>query len=178
MMHQTDIQGVYEIKIKSYPDHRGYFFEVFNQSELEKNEIHYSVSQINQSFSRKGVLRGLHFQKPPQAQAKWVRVISGQVFDVVVDLRFNSSTFGQWLGIILKENENMLLIPDYCAHGFLTLTDTAIVEYLCSKPYAPNLEESILYKDPTLNIQWPFQDVVVSEKDNQAPYFEKNRVYF
>lgn len=172
------IEGLYEIIAHSHKDNRGCFFEVCNPSHLETFGISYKIAQVNQSVSKKGVLRGLHFQKKPQAQSKLVRVLSGRIFDVAVDLRKHAPTFGQWVGITLEKNDHFFLIPEYCAHGFLTLSDDAVVEYFCSNSYNPLLEESIRYDDKTLNIKWQASINLVSEKDLNAPHFDPNRTYF
>jgi len=118
-------------------------------------------------------LRGLHFQKEPYAQAKLVRCIKGKVWDVAVDLRAASATFGKWLGFELsEENFNMLFIPDGFAHGFLTLSQEAEIFYKCSKEYSPQYDSGVRYDDPTLNISWPLKEVIISDKDKKLPFLE------
>ena len=177
----TNIPSVKVIEPKIFGDERGFFFESFNDKRF-KAAIGYNVNfvQDNHSMSHKDTLRGLHYQSPPNAQAKLVRVIQGEVFDVVVDLRHSSNTYGQWFGIILSaENKKQLWIPKGFAHGFLTLSETAEFVYKTTDYYAPESEKCILWHDETIKIQWPkINDVIISEKDQQgvsflnAPKFE------
>jgi dTDP-4-dehydrorhamnose 3,5-epimerase len=169
------------IEPQIFKDERGLFFESFNQktfNEAAKQDIHFV--QDNQAESVKGVLRGLHYQKAPMAQAKLVRVTEGEVFDVAVDLRCGSSTFGQWLSTILsKDNQRQLFIPEGFAHGYLTLSGRATVLYKVSQFYSPAREVSIRWDDKTLNIDWPkAHHLIVSTKDNQAISFDRSETYF
>ena len=149
------IQGLCLITPAVHGDSRGYFMETYNQKDMEEAGLHYNFVQHNQSMSIKGVLRGLHFQKQ-FPQTKLVRVIKGEVFDVAVDIRPNSETYGKWHGEILsEENKNQFLIPKGFAHGFLVLSDTAEFCYLCDDFYHPNDEGGIIWNDPTIGIQWP-----------------------
>ena len=157
-----------------YPDSRGYFLESFKESEFFANGINAKFVQDNISFSTKGVLRGLHFQTEPKEQAKLVSVISGEIFDVAVDIQKNSQTFGKWVGHILSEkNHKMLYIPEGFAHGFCTLSDTANVLYKVTNEYSPKHEKGIIWNDPTVSISWPIQNPIVSEKDKSLPTLEK-----
>lgn len=156
-------------------DERGFFFESFNAkifSELTKTEVNFV--QDNHSRSLRGALRGLHYQLPPAAQGKLVRVVSGEVFDVAVDIRPNSKTFGKWVSAILSaENKKQLWIPPGFAHGFLTLSDTAEFLYKATDYYAPKLERSIRWDDPAIGIEWPLLDKpLLSEKDSNAPLLQ------
>lgn len=166
----TKIEGVYIIDVKTYGDARGYFMETYKQSDFEAAGLRYTFVQDNQSSSTYGVLRGLHFQKE-HSQAKLVRVLCGEVFDVAVDLRGDSPTYGQWVGVILSgENHRQLMIPRGFAHGFVVLSETAEFAYKCDDLYHPEDEGGIAWNDPDVAIDWP--DVgtpVLSEKDKKHP---------
>ena len=169
----TNIQGVYLIKPKIFKDNRGVFFESFNK-EIFDNKVDSKINfvQDNQSLSSKGVLRGLHFQNPPHAQAKLVSVVKGSVIDVVVDLRKESKTYGNYILEELSEyNNHQLFVPKGMAHGFLTLEDNTIFSYKCSDFYHKESEDSILWNDPALNIKWPNSNPILSEKDENAKKF-------
>ena len=169
----TSIKGVYLIKPTKFKDKRGKFFESFNE-QIFKKKIDSKVNfvQDNQSLSYKGVLRGLHFQNPPYAQAKLVSVVKGSVLDVVVDLRKESKTFGKYISEELNEyNNHQLYIPKGMAHGFLTLEDNTIFTYKCSGFYNKESEDSILWNDKSLNIKWPNFNPILSEKDGNAKKF-------
>ena len=168
-VHQTPILGVLEIFPKVFSDPRGYFFESFRQDWLEKFGVHENWVQDNQSLSQKGTVRGLHFQTGSYAQAKLVRVISGKVLDVVVDLRKGSPTFGQSYATELDTvKNNLLYIPRGFAHGFSVLED-AIFVYKCSNYYHKASEGGILWSDPELNISWKVDQPILSEKDQEWP---------
>lgn len=171
---ETEIEGVLVFEPKVYCDDRGYFFESFSQREFEM-EVHKTVFvQDNQSFSHYGVIRGLHFQRPPFAQAKLVRVVKGKVLDVVVDIRKDSPTFGRHLSIELsEENKRQVFIPKGFAHGYSVLSEGTIFQYKCDNYYAPESEGSILWDDPQLGIDWqiPKEKIVLSEKDKNNPTF-------
>lgn len=171
-LKKTAISDLIEIQPKVFGDSRGYFFEAYNKNNLKELGISTEFVQDNQSYSAKNVLRGLHFQKPPFAQAKLVRVITGKVLDVVVDLRKDSPSFGHHYKCVLdSEKNNMLFIPEGFAHGFLTLEDS-IFFYKCNQFYHKDSESGILWNDPTLNINWGVENPVVSEKDQQLLPFE------
>ena len=172
-INTTNIEGVYLIKPKVFKDDRGLFFESFNKEIFQKNiASNINFVQDNQSSSSKGVLRGLHFQKPPHAQAKLVSVIKGAVLDVVVDLRKESRTFGKYIMEELSEyNNRQLFIPKGMAHGFLTMEDNTIFSYKCSDFYHKESEDSIVWNDGTLNIKWPNSNPILSEKDENAKNF-------
>lgn len=163
----TPIKDLVVIEPKVFGDERGYFYEAYNKNTFYELGLDYDFVQDNQSFSRKGVLRGLHFQKQ-FPQAKLVRVIEGEVFDVAVDLRKDSPTFGKWYGVTLSgENKKMFMIPRGFAHGFLVLSETAVFSYKCDDFYHPNDEGGIIYNDPGIGIEWPKVDCafILSEKD-------------
>ena len=152
---ECPIQGLYIIEPHVIGDDRGYFFEAFNQRDLEDAGLRFNFVQENQSLSSKGAIRGLHFQKQ-YPQAKLARVLRGSVFDVAVDLRSSSSTYGQWYGVELsEENKKMLLVPAGFAHGLLSLTDGAVFSYKCNDFYHPGDEGGIAWNDPAVGIQWP-----------------------
>ena len=163
---QTEIPDVKIIQPKVYEDERGFFLETFEQRRYQEMlDIDFNFVQDNHSRSQKNVLRGLHFQKE-NPQGKLVRVVRGEVFDVAVDIRKDSSTYGKWVGVILsEENKNQLWIPPGLAHGFLVLSDIADFEYKCTNYYDPNSEGCLLWNDTIVNINWPISKVILSEKD-------------
>lgn len=167
---KTGIEGLYVIEPKVFGDERGYFMETYNENDFSEEGLNVKFVQDNQSMSKKGVLRGLHFQKT-YPQTKLVRVLSGEVFDVAVDLRKNSETYGKWFGVVLTaENKKQFLIPKGFAHGFLVLSDKAEFTYKCDDFYHPEDEGGILWNDPDVNIDWPSDtDVILSEKDKKNP---------
>jgi len=159
---------------RHYIDERGYFLENFKESEFSANEINAKFVQDNVSFSTKGVLRGLHYQLKPKEQAKLVSVISGEIFDVAVDIRKDSTTYGKWVSRTLSEkNHKMLYIPEGFAHGFCTLSDTANVLYKVTNEYSPENERGIIWNDPNVSISWPIKNLIVSEKDRKLPILQK-----
>jgi len=165
------IEGLYIIHPRVFNDARGYFLETYNERDFYEAGLTMKFVQDNQSFSRRGVLRGLHFQKK-YPQGKLVRVIQGEVYDVAVDIRPSSKTFGQYYGIILSsEQHNQFYIPPGFAHGFVVLSEFAIFSYKCTDYYHPEDEGGILWDDLDLAIPWPITDVQVSAKDAQLPYF-------
>ena len=169
---KTKIPGVVIIEPRLFPDARGYFFESFSQREFEEKVGKIDFVQDNESKSSYGVLRGLHFQKPPYAQSKLVRVVKGAVLDVAVDIRKGSPTFGQHVAVELTEdNHRQFFIPRGFAHGFAVLTDEVIFQYKCDNFYAPASEGAIAWDDPDLGIDWrvPAEKVILSEKDKKHP---------
>jgi dTDP-4-dehydrorhamnose 3,5-epimerase len=166
---QTSLPGVLEIFPRVFPDSRGYFFESFRQDWLDKMGVQESWVQDNQSFSQKGTVRGLHFQRGAYSQAKLVRVIAGKVLDVAVDLRKGSPSFGQVYSTILDtEKNNLLYIPAGFGHGFSVLEDAVFV-YKCSNYYHKDSEGGVRWSDPTLGIDWQVSEPIVSEKDQILP---------
>lgn len=177
---QTEIDGVWLIEPKVFRDERGYFMESFKKEEFESTVGPINFIQENESKSSFGVLRGLHYQKGEQSQAKLVRVIKGEVLDVAVDLRQASPTFGKHISVLLtEENKRQLLIPRGFAHGFLVLSEEAIFCYKVDNGYAPQAEASIQYDDRTLGIDWPISEsqIQLSPKDKQGVAF-KDAIYF
>jgi len=169
---KTNIEGVVIIEPRIFKDDRGYFFESFSQREFEEKVCKTTFVQDNESKSSYGVLRGLHFQKPPFAQSKLVRVIKGAVLDVAVDIRKGSPTFGQYVSVELTgENHRQFFIPRGFAHGFSVLSEEVIFQYKCDNFYSPQSEGAIAWNDPDLNIDWriPAEKVVLSEKDSKHP---------
>lgn len=167
---RLSIPEIVLIEPKLFHDTRGYFHENFKESEFSANGINLKFVQDNMSFSTKGVLRGLHFQKEPKGQAKLISVISGEIFDVAVDLRKDSKTFGKWISQILSnQNHKMLYIPEGFAHGFCTLSDTAHVLYKTTNEYSFEHEQGIIWNDPDVLISWPIQNPLMSEKDKRLP---------
>jgi len=172
---ETEIEGAFLIKPKVFSDERGYFFESFSEKVWREKigEVPAFV-QDNESMSSKGVLRGLHFQRPPFAQGKLVRVIKGSVLDVIVDLRKNSPTFGKHLSVVLSgENKHQLYLPPHFAHGFLTLEDHTVFSYKCTQFYNQESEEGLMWNDPDLNIDWGIKNPFLSEKDKKYESFIK-----
>lgn len=181
IIEQTEINELWILKPKVFQDERGYFFESYNDRQLQNQRLHFTWLQDNQSKSRYGVLRGLHYQLEPFAQTKLVRVIYGKILDIAVDLRKNSPTFGKWKGVVLSsENFLQLLIPKGFAHGFSVLSEDAIVFYKCDQYYYPEAERGIRYDDPALHIDWqiPPGNVIVSKKDGNLPLLEKADINF
>ncbi|WP_346702959.1 dTDP-4-dehydrorhamnose 3,5-epimerase [uncultured Alistipes sp.] len=165
---KTDIEGVVIIEPRIFRDDRGYFFESFSQREFQEKVCNTVFVQDNESKSSYGVLRGLHFQKPPHAQSKLVRVIKGAVLDVAVDIRRGSPTFGQHVAVELSgDNHRQLFIPRGFAHGFSVLTDEVVFQYKCDNFYAPQSEGALAWNDPDLAIDWriPADKLLLSEKD-------------
>mgnify|MGYP003290889730 CR=1 FL=1 len=176
---KTEIDGVIIIEPKVFGDNRGYFMETYNENDFKENGLNYNFVQDNQSKSKAGVLRGLHFQKN-HPQAKLVRVLDGEVFDVAVDLRKNSKTYGKWVGVTLSgENKKQFMIPRGFAHGFVVLSETATFAYKCDDFYHPDDEGGIIWNDPDIGIKWPFKgEVLLSDKDIKLPLFKDIDVTF
>jgi dTDP-4-dehydrorhamnose 3,5-epimerase len=171
---ETGFEGLYIIEPAVFRDERGYFFESFNKSRFTESGIEFNPIQDNESRSSKGVVRGLHYQLNPSAQAKLIRVVAGAIFDVAVDLRRTSSTFGKWFGIELdEEGKRQLFIPRGFAHGFSVISDHTTIQYKCDNLYNPKLERGISPFDKTLAIDWRVtsEEATVSDKDKRSPLF-------
>jgi len=169
---RTDIEGLAVIEPRIFKDPRGYFFESFSERDFAEQVAPVKFVQDNESKSSYGVIRGLHFQKPPYAQAKLVRVVKGKVLDVAVDLRVGSPTYGKHYAVELSEdNHRQFFIPRGFAHGFSVLSEEVIFQYKCDNYYAPQSEGSVIWNDPDLGIDWgvPAEKAVLSEKDNRNP---------
>lgn len=168
VFNKTSIDGVYVIETKVFGDNRGYFMETYNKKQFAEVGLDIDFVQDNQSKSSKGVLRGLHFQTK-HSQGKLVRVTEGEVFDVAVDLRKASKTYGKWEGVVLSaENKKQFYIPKGFAHGFLVLSDEATFTYKCTDFYAPEYDGGVMWNDPEIGIEWPLDridNVILSEKD-------------
>ena len=177
---KTEIEGVVIIEPRIFKDERGYFYESFSQREFEEKVCRTTFVQDNQSKSSYGVLRGLHFQKPPHCQSKLVRCIKGAVLDVAVDIRKSSPTFGKYVAVELsEENNRQLFIPRGFAHGFLVLSDEAVFTYKVDNVYAPQADAGIMYNDPQVGIEWPKLDCefLLSEKDTKHPLLKDAEVF-
>lgn len=181
IFNKCDIEGLYVIEPKVFGDERGYFMETYHYEDFKAAGLSMVFVQDNQSMSRKGVLRGLHFQKE-HPQGKLVRVLSGSVYDVAVDLRKNSKTYGKYFGVVLTaENKKMFYVPEGFAHGFLVLSETAEFTYKCTDFYHPEDEGGIMWNDPDIGIEWPITEdmtVLLSEKDKKHPLLSENTFTF
>lgn len=178
---RLEIPEVILIEAKAFGDHRGFFMEIYKRSEFEVHGIPTDFVQDNYSYSVRGVLRGLHYQKHPKAQGKLIFVVRGEIFDVAVDIRKGSPTYGKWVGVVLSgQNRRLLYVPAGFAHGFCVLSEEAYVVYKVTNEYAPELDRGILWSDPTLGIPWPIKQPILSPKDAQLPLLkdaDNNFVY-
>lgn len=170
---KTALEGVVVIEPDVFTDERGFFMESYNAARYQEIGIHEVFAQDNMSLSKKGVLRGLHYQAPPMGQAKLVQVTRGKVLDVVVDIRSGSKTFGQHVMVELSgENHRQLYIPEGFAHGFVALEDDTLFQYKCTNVYSKEHERGILWNDPSLGIAWGIENPIVAEKDKNFPLFK------
>lgn len=171
---ETKLKGAHILDLQKFGDDRGYFARVFCRKEFEENGLNPVVAQANTSFSKtRGTLRGMHFQRAPHREAKLVKCVQGALYDVIVDLRPDSPTFKQWVGVELTpETGRMLYVPEGFAHGFQTTADDTVVMYLVSELYAPHAEGGVRHNDPAFGIEWPEPVTVMSEKDQNWPDFE------
>ncbi len=170
---ETKLSGAYIIDVKKIEDDRGFFGRAWCKKEFEEHGLNANAVQANVSFNKqKGTLRGMHFQLAPFSETKTVRCTAGAIYDVIIDLRPNSPTFKQWIGVELTEqNFKMLYVPEGFAHGFMTLADNSAVHYMVTEFYSPGAESGVRYNDPAFNIKWPMEATVVSEKDKLHPLF-------
>ena len=167
---KLNIPEVLLIEPKIFKDSRGFFMETFKKSEFEQNNINEDFFQDNLSHSTKNTLRGLHYQKEPKAQGKLVMVLSGEIFDVAVDIRKGSPTYGKWIGVFLSDKKKqMLYVPPGFAHGFCVLSDKVDFQYKVTAEYSPDHERGIIWNDPTINIEWPISTPILSPRDAQLP---------
>lgn len=175
IINEGKFNGVFEIQLEAHDDERGFFMRVYDDKIFRERGIHHHWVQENQSLSRKkSVARGLHFQFPPCVETKLVRVVSGKIFDVFLDLRKGSKTFGQWDSIELSaENKRMIYIPRGFAHGFCTLSEDCNVVYKVDNYYSPETEGTIRWNDPQVGINWPVSDPIISKKDSEAPSLQE-----
>jgi dTDP-4-dehydrorhamnose 3,5-epimerase len=176
---KLSIPEVILVECKSFSDKRGFFMEQYKESDFTNFGIDTKFVQDNYSHSVQGVLRGLHYQKNPMAQAKLVKVLKGEIYDVVVDIRKNSPTFGKWLGEILSEqNHKILYVPEGFAHGFCVLSKEADVLYKVNKEYSPEHERGIVWNDPALDIKWKITEPILDEKDKNLPSLDESEINF
>jgi dTDP-4-dehydrorhamnose 3,5-epimerase len=177
---KTTLEDAYVLKPLVFKDERGFFLESYTKKDFEEHGISADFVQDNHSLSiQKGVLRGLHFQAPPHTQTKLVRVTKGKVYDVIVDLRHDSETFKKWEGFELSaENFQMLFVPKGFAHGFITLEDNTEFQYKCDEYYNKESEGGIIWNDPDLNIDWHFENPVLSDKDKLLPFLKDFKSMF
>ncbi|RMA93324.1 dTDP-4-dehydrorhamnose 3,5-epimerase [Hydrogenothermus marinus] len=171
---ETKLKGVYILEPTVFKDHRGFFMESYNKKDFEEIGLHYELVQDNHSLSiEAGVLRGLHFQLNPKAQTKIVRCLKGAIYDVVVDIRKGSPTFGKWISAILTaDNKRQIVVPKGFAHAILTLVPNTEILYKVDEYYSPEHDRSIRWNDPDLNISWPVSNPILSEKDANAPFLK------
>lgn len=174
------LEGAKVLEPVVHDDNRGFFMESYNEEIMQNAEVNYKFIQDNQSLSAEvGVLRGLHYQLNPKAQTKLIRVLSGAIYDVILDVRRNSPTFGQWVGVILSEyNKRQLLVPKGFAHGFCTLVPNTQVLYKVDEYYSPEHDRGILWSDPALGIDWPATNPVLSDKDQRLPLLKDAELNF
>jgi len=177
---ETKLKGVMIVESDVFGDSRGYFMESYNLEKFKELGLEFNFIQDNHSLSKEtGVIRGLHYQSSPKAQTKLVRVVSGAIYDVVVDIRINSSTFGKWVGVILtEENHRQLLVPKGFAHGFCTLVPNTQVMYKVDEYYSPEHDRGILWNDPSLNIDWPTNKPILSDKDQKHTLLKDAEINF
>jgi len=173
IVEKTDFEGLLIVIPDIFEDDRGYFFESYNRQRYTDKGISANFVQDNESMSKSGVIRGLHLQKKDSAQGKLIRIVRGKIFDVAVDLRLNSPTFGKYFSIILDDKEKkQVYIPPGFAHGFASLEDNTILHYKCTNYYNPETELTLLWNDPDIAINWPFQNPIVSDKDRRGMTFK------
>jgi dTDP-4-dehydrorhamnose 3,5-epimerase len=176
---RMEIPDVVLIVPKVFGDERGFFSELYKQSEFKQFGIDNKIVQVNHSKSKKNVLRGLHYQLNPRAQGKLVGVIAGEIFDVGVDIREGSPTFGKWVGEYLSSgNKKMLYIPEGFAHGFCVMSEYTEFIYFCTAEYSSNLDRGVLWNDPSININWPVENPLLSAKDENQPDLENAEINF
>jgi len=177
-IRETNLKDSLIIEPTLFEDKRGYFYELFNYEKLNEYIGHFNIIQVNKSKSKRGVLRGLHFQKPPYNQAKIIGVIKGVILDVIVDIRTDSPTFGQHQEFVLDDKEMLqLYVPRGFAHGFVVLSRNTIFQYIVDNSYAPKYDTGIVYNDETLNIDWELNKVIVNDKDKNLKSFKEQKFY-
>lgn len=177
---KTKLEGVYILEPEVFGDHRGFFMESYNKKRLEDLGFFYDLVQDNHSLSvQAGTIRGLHYQLKPKAQTKIVRVLTGAIYDVVVDIRKGSPTFGQWVGVILsEENKRQIVVPKGFAHGICTLVPNTQILYKVDEYYSPEHDRGIRWNDPELGIDWPVSEPILSEKDKHQPFLKEAEINF
>jgi dTDP-4-dehydrorhamnose 3,5-epimerase len=171
---ETKLKGAFEIEIKKLEDDRGFFGRSWCANEMKDHGLKNNLCQANTSFSiKKGTLRGMHYQSDPYQETKLIRCTRGAIYDVIIDLRPTSLTYKQWIGVELtQDNYKMLYVPEDFAHGFITLEDNSEVTYLVTQFYTPGAEKGLRWNDPAFNIQWPFEPVIMTEKDKTHPTYK------
>ncbi|MBA7648571.1 dTDP-4-dehydrorhamnose 3,5-epimerase [subsurface metagenome] len=176
---RLEIPEVILVEPRVFEDERGFFMETYKMPDFAASSIEGNFVQDNHSRSTKGVLRGLHYQNPPFAQGKLVRAVRGEIFDVAVDIRKDSPTYGKWVGVILsEENKNMLYVSEGFAHGFCVLSEIADVIYKITNVYSPQSDAGIIWNDEDLNIEWPIEEPILSEKDKRWPALREADIKF
>jgi dTDP-4-dehydrorhamnose 3,5-epimerase len=177
---ETKLRDVYIIEPQAFGDHRGYFMESYNKQKFERLGLHFDFVQDNHSLSTEaGTIRGLHYQLNPKAQTKIVRALTGAIYDVVVDIRKSSPTFGQWIGVILSEdNKRQIVVPKGFAHGFCTLVTNTQILYKVDDYYSPEHDRGIIWNDPDLDIPWPTSNPILSDKDMKHPRLRDAEINF
>jgi dTDP-4-dehydrorhamnose 3,5-epimerase len=177
---ETKLKDVYIIEPQAFGDHRGFFMESYNKQKFEQLGLHYDFIQDNQSLSvEAGTIRGLHYQLNPKAQTKVVRALTGAIYDVVVDIRKNSVTYGQWIGVILSEdNKRQIVVPKGFAHGICTLVPNTQIMYKVDEYYSPENDRGLLWNDPDLGIEWPTSKPILSDKDMKQPRLKNAEINF
>lgn len=175
IIEKTKIEGVYVITLEPRSDERGYFSRIFAKEEFQEQGITFNIVHVNRSLTiTKGMIRGLHYQITPKQEDKLVQCLQGSIFDVALDLRRSSKTYGQWVGEVLSaENKKMLLVPKGCAHGFQSLEKNCLVEYFVTQKYAPKHERGVRWNDPSFKISWPINKAITSEKDGKWSLVKK-----
>lgn len=175
---ETSLEGAYVISLEKRQDERGFFARYFCESEFAQKMLNTNWAQVNNSLSvSKGTLRGLHLQTPPFSEVKLVRCVKGAIWDVIVDLRHNSATYGKWFASELNDNNrNMMYVPKGFAHGFISLEDNSEIIYMVSNPYNPSAEKTLRWNDPFHNIQWPIRPTVISDKDQNVPDWDNSTI--
>ncbi len=178
IFNETSLKGAYVIEVEKLKDDRGFFGRLWCENEINKFGLNPNIVQSNVSLSKKkGTLRGMHFQKPPFQETKWVRCTKGSVYDVIIDLRPDSKTFKKWFGVKLSEdNYKMIYVPENFAHGFITLEDNSEVYYLVTQFYNKEAERGLRWNDPNFNIQWPSELKEISAKDDNHPDFNLKNI--
>jgi dTDP-4-dehydrorhamnose 3,5-epimerase len=179
-IENTRLDELLLITPEIFKDNRGYFYESFNKRKFEQiTKLKFDIRQDNQSYSAQGTLRGIHFQTDSYAQAKLVRVISGEIYDLAVDLRKESKNYCKWTGVYLSaEKHNQLFIPEGFGHAFLVISSHATVSYKVNNDYSPDYERCIRYDDPKLNIKWPSDNIILSSKDKRGENIQEDSIYF
>lgn len=174
IFHKTKIKGLYVLEFEPIEDHRGSFAKIFSEKEFKKNGIDFKIREVNKSFSiKKGTIRGMHFQRKPKEESKIMSCLRGRIYNVVIDIRQGSKTYGKWFSVELSEDNNkMLLVPKGCANGFQSLTNNCVIQYFMSEFYSPKHAGGVRWNDPAFKIKWPLPISNMSEKDQNWPLLD------